>query len=153
MSFIFSPDETILMSGTGTIEQPIQGHGELYLTDKRLFLIHRSGLIRKRETPLMDIDMAQLTYAKTEGIIRKVLIIGARNQSGQVNAFKIHVMNPESWVAHIYNLKNAPAAAPAQPPAQPPASSPADVLYCTQCGTRIPSTAKFCPNCGAPVKS
>ncbi|MDG7034602.1 MAG: zinc ribbon domain-containing protein [Nitrososphaerota archaeon] len=98
---------------------------------------------------MLDIDMAQLTYAKTEGIIRKVLIIGARNQSGQVNAFKIHVMNPESWVAHIYNLKNAPAAAPAQPPAP----SPDDVLYCTQCGTRIPSTAKFCPNCGAPVNS
>lgn len=107
MSYIvFAPDEKIILSGKGTIEQPIKGKGEIYLTNKRVVLIHKSGLIRKRETPLVDIHIDQISYAKVEGLLFKVLVIGVPH-GGTVIAYKIKVPNPDSWVAEIMRLKTA----------------------------------------------
>ncbi len=103
---IFSPDEKVILSGKGSIEQPIKGKGEIYLTNKRLLLIHKSGLIRKRETPLIDIRIDQISYAKVEGFISKVLVIGVPH-GGTVIAYKIKVPQPDSWVAEILRLKQA----------------------------------------------
>lgn len=43
-----------------------------------------------------------------------------------------------------------PAAAPPTPgPAAPPAAAPAgETKFCIECGAKMPSRAKFCPNCG-----
>ena len=103
---IFSPDEKVILSGKGSIEQPIKGKGEIYLTNKRILLIHKSGLIRKRETPLIDIRIDQISYAKVEGFISKVLVIGVPH-GGTVVAYKIKVPQPDSWVAEILRLKQA----------------------------------------------
>jgi hypothetical protein len=105
MSSMFSPDEKVILSGKGSMEQPVTGHGELYLTDKRLFLAHKAGLIRKRETPLLDVEIGQITYAKAEGALRKVLVLGVRGTAGQVLSYKMHVSAPDAWVAQVYNLK------------------------------------------------
>ncbi|MGC8988438.1 hypothetical protein [Infirmifilum sp.] len=101
-NIIFSPGEKVILSGKGRVEQPIRGEGELYLTNKRIVLIHRTGLIRKRETPLVDIRLDQISYAKVEGLLSKVLVIGIP-QGGTVIAYKIKVSNPDSWLAAIYS--------------------------------------------------
>ena len=103
--FAIGPDEKIILQGKGVIEQPVSGKGEIYLTSKRVIMIHKSGLIRKRETPLVDVRLDNISYAKAEGLLRKVLVLGV-HQGGLVTAFKIRVSNPESWVAQIYNLKS-----------------------------------------------
>ena len=102
---IFSPDEKIILGARGTMEQPINGSGELYLTTKRLILIHKSGFIRKRETPLVDIRLDQISYVKVEGLLRKTLVIGVPH-GGSIIAYKIRVPNPESWQAEIYRLRS-----------------------------------------------
>jgi hypothetical protein len=104
LNIIITPGEKIILSDQGTIEQPIEGSGELYLTNKRLLLIHKSGIIRKRETPLIDILLTQISYVKTEGFLRKALVIGVRERGGGIIAYKIHVNHPDSWMAKIYNL-------------------------------------------------
>ncbi len=106
MSSTFGPDEKVVLSGRGSIDQPISGDGEIYLTDKRLLLIHKAGMIRKRETPLLDIEIGQISYVKSEGTLRKVLVLGVKGTGGQILTYKIHVPNPDSWVAQIFNLKN-----------------------------------------------
>ncbi|MBI2183394.1 MAG: hypothetical protein HYU39_00385 [Thaumarchaeota archaeon] len=106
MSTVFGPDETVLLSSKGSMEQPVSGSGEFYLTTRRLLLVHKSGLIRKRETPLVDIGIDEISYFKVEGILRKVLVLGVRLQGGRIQAYKVHVRNPESWKTHIFNLKN-----------------------------------------------
>ena len=68
-------------------------------------MIHKSGFIRKRETPLIDVKLENISYAKAEGLLRKVLVSGV-HQGGLITAFKIHVKNPEAWVANIYNLNH-----------------------------------------------
>jgi len=103
---MFAPDEKIILSGKGTLEQPIKGKGEIYLTNKRLVLIHKSGLIRKKETPLVDIHIDQISYAKVEGFISKVLIVGVPH-GGTVVAYKIKVSNPDAWMAEIMRLRAA----------------------------------------------
>ena len=103
-AIIFSPDEKVILSAKGSIEQPVRGKGELYLTNKRIVLIHKSGFIRKRETPLVDIRLDQISYVKVEGMLRKTLVIGVPH-GGNVIAYKIRVQNPESWQAEIYRLR------------------------------------------------
>jgi len=102
-SIILSPSEKILMSGSARIEQPLEGKGEAYLTDKRLIVIHKSGLIRKKETPLLDIRINQISYVKVEGLLSKVLVLGV-TQGGKIITYKLKVPNPESWMSTIYNL-------------------------------------------------
>ena len=63
-------------------------------------------MIRKRETPLVDIHIDQISYAKVEGFISKVLVIGVPH-GGTVIAYKIKVPHPDSWVAEILRLKQA----------------------------------------------
>ena len=104
-SIILSPTERVLISGSAKIEQPIAGRGEAYLTDKRLVVIHKSGFIRKRETPLLDIRLDQISYVKVEGILSKVLVVGI-SQGGKVIAYKIKVPHPDSWMSTIYNILN-----------------------------------------------
>ncbi len=103
-SIIFDPDEKLILSSKARIEQPVKGSGEAYLTNKRLVLIHKSGLIFKKETPLVNIWLSEISYAKVEGLLSKVLVIGVTH-GGTVIAYKIKVSNPESWLAEIYNLK------------------------------------------------
>jgi len=100
MSSVLFPGEKIILSGKASIEQPISGDGEAYLTDKRLVIIHKSGLIRKKETPLVDIRLDQISYAKVEGWLSKTLVIGVP-QGGTIIAYKIKVSNPDSWLAAI----------------------------------------------------
>jgi hypothetical protein len=149
---MFSPDERVLLSGKGSIEQPMAGNGEMYLTDKRIFLAHKSGLIKKRETPLLDVEVSQVTYAKTEGSLRKVLVVGVRGTGGQVITYKIHVSGPQSWVSQIYSLKGgagvgARAEAAVQPAHQGPAGS-SGARFCKHCGNEIDADSTFCSACG-----
>ena len=104
---VFGPDETVILSGRGDIEQPIKGNGELYLTTKRLLLIHKSGLVRKKETPLVDIRLDQLSYAKVEGLLSKVLVLGVTQSNGIVVTYKIKVPRPDSWLNAIFRAKQA----------------------------------------------
>jgi hypothetical protein len=133
LSSIFSPDERILLSAHGSVEQPINGRGDLYLTDRRLVLIHRSGLIIRRETPLLDVELSQVSYVKAQGTLRRVLVLGVRSNGGQVSAYKVHVGAPDSWVAQIHSLKMTGNSAS---------------KYCDQCGKKIEFDAKFCAACG-----
>ncbi|MEM3857159.1 MAG: zinc ribbon domain-containing protein [Thermoprotei archaeon] len=159
MSSMFSPDEKITLSGKGSIEQPIMGHGELYLTNKRLFLVHKTGLISKRETPLLDVEIGQITYCKSEGTLRKVLIVGVRGSAGQVLAYKIHVSGPDAWVAQIYNLKGGGAGPSAQTLSQqsqpwqqavtdPVSRTTSNNKFCKYCGKQMSLDSVFCPACG-----
>jgi len=100
MSSVLFPGEKIILSSKAGIEQPIRGNGEAYLTEKRLLIIHKSGLIRKREIPLADIRLDQISYAKVEGWLLKTLVIGV-SQGGTIIAYKIRVPNPDSWLAAI----------------------------------------------------
>lgn len=149
---MFSPDERIILSAKGSLEQPITGSGELYLTDKRLFLVHKSGLITKRETPLVDIRINEVNYVKVEGSLRKVLILGVRGAGGQIIAYKIHVSTPESWLAQIYSLKGGSTVSTTQPPQVALAplvqSNPPGAKFCSNCGKQVKLEAKFCSACG-----
>ncbi len=102
-SIIFSPDEKIILQGKGRVEQPVEGSGELYLTNKRLVLIHKSGFLRKKETPLLDIRISQISFVKVEGLLSKALVIGVPH-GGTVVTYKIKVSKPEVWQAEIYKL-------------------------------------------------
>jgi len=104
-SMFFGPGESVILSGKGQIEQPVNGGGVLYLTNHRLFLIHKSGIIRKREIPLLDLPLTDISYVRTEGSLRKVLIVGARSANGLVTAYKVHVANPDSWAAGITSTR------------------------------------------------
>lgn len=104
-SIIFIPGETVVLSGKGKIEQPIRASGEAYLTTRRLLIIQKSGLLRKRETPLLDIHLNMISYAKVEGILSKVLVIGVP-QGGTVITYKIKVPHPESWLSQILALRS-----------------------------------------------
>lgn len=158
MSSMLSPGEKVILRGKGSIEQP-KGPGELYLTDKRLFLAHKVGVIRKRETQLLDVEIEQITYAKAEGILRKVLEVGVRGTAGRVLSCKIHVSGPEAWVAQVYNLKGGGGARPAQTPsAQPPpqgqavsdtaSQSSSGLKFCRYCGKQMSTDSVYCPACG-----
>jgi len=105
-SIIFAPGENIILSGKGKIEQPIVASGEAYLTNRRLLIIQKSGLIRKRETPLVDIRIDMISYAKVEGLLSKVLVIGVP-QGGSLITYKIKVPHPESWLSQILALKSS----------------------------------------------
>jgi hypothetical protein len=151
---MFSPDERMILSAKGSLEQPITGKGELYLTDKRLFLVHKSGLITKRETPLVDMRISEINYVKVEGSLRKVLVLGVRGTGGIIVAYKIHVSAPESWSAQIYSLKGGSAISPTQIPQ----SAPVPIVplgavsrFCSSCGQQVKLEARFCSACGGSV--
>jgi zinc-ribbon domain len=157
MSSMFSPDEKVVLSSKGSLEQPIKGSGELYLTDKRLFLVHKSGLISKRETPLLDVRIGEVSYVKVEGSLRKVLVVGVRGTGGQILAYKVHVPAPESWSAQIYNLKGGgsttawPAPIIDEKPLPSQTASRAS-RFCSNCGQPANQGAKFCPSCGQTIQ-
>lgn len=137
---IFSPNERILLNAHGSVEQPINGKGQLYLTDRRMLLVHKSGLIIKREMPLLDVEISQISYVKTQGTLRKVLALGVKSSGGQVAHYKVHVRTPETWVAQIMNMGTN-----GQKYAQDPSSK-----ACQHCGENIPAVARFCAECGRP---
>ena len=133
------------MSGEGSVAQVFVGKGDLYLTAKRLFLVHKSGLVRKREASLLDVDIGQISYAKTEGMVTKVLVVGVRGTAGQVLAYKIKVPGPDAWVEQILRLKGGEVTAPQSPLASP---IPSDPGSCRHCGGKIAPGSAFCPACG-----
>ena len=140
MPSIFSPNERILLNAHGSVEQPINGKGQLYLTDRRLLLVHKSGLVIKRELPLLDVEISQISYIKTQGTLRKILALGVKSNGGQVAHYKVHVRTPEAWVARIMNM-----GANVQKSAQEPSSK-----ACQHCGETIPAESRFCAECGKP---
>ncbi len=157
---MFGPDEPVLLSRHASIEQPVSGSGTLYLTDRRLILIHRSGRIRKTETPLLDLTLEEISYARIEGTLWKVLVIGARTQGGRVITYKIHAQDPQVWKAQIYSLKGGGGGIKFVPP-RTPQSALAEALhipqpqrttnkFCTDCGHALPLEAAFCSLCGSP---
>jgi zinc ribbon protein len=144
------PGEEVIMSGEGSVEQVFVGKGGLHLTAKRLFLAHRSGLVRKRETPLLDVEIGQISYAKTEGTVKKVLVVGVRGAAGQVLAYKIKVSGPNAWVEQILRLKGVGGgAAPQSPPSFGPiGQTSSDPGSCRHCGEKLAPGSAFCPACG-----
>lgn len=158
MSSVFSPDENPVLSGHGSIEQPIAGSGELYLTDQRLMLVHKSGFISKRETPLLDVTIGEISYVRVEGSLRKVLVVGVRASGGKVQVYKIHVGQPKAWAAQLFNLKNGKRSSPEQqeqaaiPPPKQTQTGRISNLFCSQCGQGLNTSAKFCSECGNAVK-
>lgn len=104
-SAIFTPDEKLILSAKCSIEQPIEGKGEAYLTNKRLLVVQKTGLIKKQETPLVDIRIDQISYVKVEGLISKVLVIGVPH-GGSVITYKIKISNPKLWASEIYRLRS-----------------------------------------------
>ena len=158
MSSVISPDENLVLSGHGSIEQPIAGSGELYLTDQRFMLVHKSGLISKRETPLLDVTIGEISYVIVEVILRKVLVVSLRAVGGKVQAYKIHVGQHEAWAAQISNLKSGKRAVPqpqtvAMPTQAQTPTAPSPSRFCSQCGLPLNADAKFCPGCGKAVVS
>ncbi len=157
---MFGPDEPVLLSRHASIEQPVSGSGRLYLTDRRLILIQRSGRIRKTETPLFDLTLEEISYARIEGTLWKVLVIGARTQGGRVVTYKIHAQDPQAWKAQIYSLKGVGAGIRFVPSRTPPsaltealqAPQPKQMTskLCTDCGHALPLEAAFCSSCGSP---
>jgi len=157
---LFGPDEPVLLSRHASIEQPVSGNGMLYLTDRRLILIHRSGVLRKTETPLLDLTLDEISYVRVEGTLWKVLVIGARTQGGRVVAYKVHAQNPGVWKAQIYSLKGSLGGIRFIPPRTPPSAlnqtshiaHPAQqaTKFCIDCGHRLPPEAAFCSSCGGP---
>ena len=155
---IFGPDEPVLMSRRASIEQPVSGSGTLYLTDRRLILIHRSGHIRKTETPLLDLTIEEISYARIEGTFWKALVVGARTQGGRLVTYKIHAQNPQVWKAQIYSLKGGGRGIRFIPPRTPPSAlsealhaplpRPTTTKFCTDCGQGLPPEAAFCSSCG-----
>lgn len=139
MSSLLYPGEEVILSGEGSVEQVFVGKGELRLTAKRLFLVQRSGLVRKREAPLLDVELGQVSYAKTEGMLTKVLVVGIRGNAGQVLAYKIKVPRSDEWVEQILKLKGGGVAA------SPP---PSDPQSCRHCGEKLALGSTFCPACG-----
>lgn len=114
MAAILLPDENVILKARGRVEQPIEGSGEMYLTNKRLLLLHRSGVIRKKETPLLDVKMDMISYFKVEGMLRKVLVLGVVSNAGIVITYKIHVSSPESWSSVLFNLKKGSGIRPSE---------------------------------------
>ncbi len=104
-SIIFGPDEKVILSDKGRIEQPFKQGGEIYLTTKRLLLIQKSGLIKKKEIPLVDITIDNISYAKVEGRLSKTLVLGITEKAGRIITYKVKVKDPDAWLAEIYRLK------------------------------------------------
>jgi hypothetical protein len=149
VSSLLYPGEEVIMSGESSVEQVFVGKGELHLTAKRLFLAHRSGLVRKRETLLLDAEMGQISYAKTEGLVSKVLVVGVRGTAGQVLAYKIKVPRADAWVEQILRLKGGEGTAPMSLPSFKPVSPTwSDPGSCRHCGGKIAPGSAFCPACG-----
>ncbi|MDG6931746.1 MAG: zinc ribbon domain-containing protein [Nitrososphaerota archaeon] len=135
MSVLF-PNEKVVLSYSASVEQPVRGKGELYLTDRRLLLVHRSGVMRKRETALFDISFDKVSYLKVEGLIRKALVIGVTSQGGAVITYRVRVPDPTVLVAKFNEVAvNTPTAKP-------------QFKRCVSCARKIPADAEFCPYCG-----
>ncbi|HYB45601.1 MAG TPA: zinc ribbon domain-containing protein [Nitrososphaerales archaeon] len=160
--------ERVERSAKATLLEPTKTKGQLYLTERRLAMVRKEGLIRKKEVAVFDLPLGSVSFARTEGLISKKLIVAASSADGRVLPYKIEVGKTKSWSEAISNLKRGPAApgapmppssyqqyqpaAPSYqqyqtPAVQPPAGTEA-TKYCIQCGERIPSRAGFCPRCG-----
>lgn len=146
-----SPSEMVILNSHGSIEKPVKGHGQLYLTDKRLVLVHRSGLIKIKETPVLDIEIPQISYSKIEGTIRRALVLGVKAGNGQVVAYRIRVAHEEKWHSEINTLKGGKneSDAPEFPKTERVSDSIDEAAYCGQCGKKT-LDSNFCPNCGEP---
>ena len=146
-----SPSEMIILNSHGSVEKPVKGHGQLYLTDKRLVLVHRSGLIKIKETPILDIEIPQISYSKIEGMLRRTLVLGVKAGNGQVVSYRIRVAREEKWHSAINTLKGVKneAAAPEFPRTERVSDSSEEEVYCGQCGKKT-LNSNFCPNCGEP---
>src|SRR5438132_13491426 len=132
----------------------------LYLTDRRLILIHRSGVVRKPQAPLLGLTLDEISYVRVEGSLWKVLVIGARTQGGRVVTYKVHAQNPGVWKAQIYSLKGSLGGIRFIPPRTPPSrldqvpriAQPEQqaTKFCIDCGHGLPPEAAFCSSCGGP---
>lgn len=164
--------ERVERSAKATLSEPTKTKGQLYLTDRRLAMVRKEGLIRKKEVPVFDLPLGSISFARSEGIISKKLVVAAGSADGRVSTYKIEVGKTKSWSEAISNLKRGPGApippqsyqqyqpaAPAatatpqsyqqyQTPAVQPPAGTESTKYCIQCGERIPSRAGFCPRCG-----
>ena len=153
MSHFFGPDEQVVMQGSCSIEQPLEGKGIMYLTTKRLILIHRSGMISRKETPLLDLPLRDISYVRVEGTVFKTLIVAARAMGGTLVAYKMHTQRTGAWAERISSVSSSPGATGLpMPPSSPPmpATLQAGSKYCVTCGQTLPPQAKFCSNCGKP---
>jgi len=164
--------ERVERSAKATLLEPTKTKGQLYLTDRRLAMVRKQGLIRKKEVSVFDFPLGSISSARTEGLISKKLVVAAGSADGRVWTYKIEVGKTKAWSEAIGNLKrgsvapSAPASSPSyqpyqpavppagavpssyqQPAVQPPAGAET-TKYCIQCGERIPSRAGFCPRCG-----
>ena len=143
-----SPSEKVILNSHGSVEKPVSGHGQLYLTDKRLVLVHRSGLLKVKETPVLDIEIPQISYSKIEGMLRRTLVLGVKSGNGQVIPYRIRVAREEKWHSEIRMLKGGTkeTVAPEFPRTEQVTDS--ESRYCGQCGEEDVLNSRFCPNCG-----
>ena len=143
-SFLESGEKVILNSH-GAVTRPISGHGRLYLTDRRLLLVHRSGLVKVKETPVLDIGIPQISFSKIEGMLRRSLVLGVKSGNGQVVSYKIRVNREEKWSLEINALKGSAESVALGFPGLITASGDE---FCGRCGEQTTSYSKYCSNCG-----
>ncbi len=149
-SHYLSSGEKIILNDRGSVVKPIQGHGQLYLTDRRVVLIHRSGLVKIKETPVLDIEIPQISYSRIEGLLRRTLVLGVKAGNGQIVPYRIHVSREDKWHSEIYGLKGETMdTTPSTFPGIEPAGEEGHASqYCGNCGDEIMLASKFCSNCG-----
>jgi hypothetical protein len=120
---------------------------------KAAVLVHKSGLISKKETALLDVRLDEVSYAKVEGAIGKALVVGVRETGGQILPYRVHVSGPASWSAQISSFRGGP---------QRPLLEfhrlhhllPCNRMPCrrgSNCGQQLEPDGKFCAACGRPV--
>ncbi len=138
------------MNDRGSVVKPIQGHGQLYLTDRRVFLIHKSGFVKIKETPVLDIEIQQISYSRIEGLLRRTLVLGVKAGNGQIVPYRIHVSREEKWHSEIHGLKSGymETTSPVQDKLEHVGDEGHVSKYCRKCGEEVLSASKFCPNCG-----
>jgi hypothetical protein len=150
-----SSGEKVILNDHGSVLKPIQGSGQLYLTDRRVVLIHRSGFVRTKETPLLDIEIPQISYLRIEGLLKRSLVLGVKAGNGQIVPYKIHVSREEKWHSEIYGLKGGSSekTPPIYPKIEGSGGKQRVSKYCEDCGEEVKFESKFCPSCGEQLGS
>ncbi len=112
------------------------------LTSSRVIVLRNASTLKKfREIPLQLIEHIEYEFEREES---KLTITSAN----KVDIMEFHNAAYEPWSELKAVVQDTLKAGAAETP-----TTGVDHMFCGMCGTKIPSTSKFCFSCGAEVKT
>jgi hypothetical protein len=99
------PDERIFVRMRGRLLGKTRASGIVYLTSRRLLIISRQGVLAKRDTPVFEVALDRIVYARITGLLSKSIWFGVSSGTGFIAPFKLRVTNAQAWVAAFRRAK------------------------------------------------